>query len=80
MCDLIDPIGLSQPTVSHHFKVLAKAGFLTCSKHGTWAFPARSGRPAAGLRADPERLRSEADRGVLRVGGCGDDLPACGDV
>jgi ArsR family transcriptional regulator len=38
VCDLIDPIGLSQPTVSHHLKVLAEAGFLTRSKRGTWAY------------------------------------------
>jgi len=38
VCDLIDPIGLSQPTVSHHLKVLTEAGFLTRSKRGTWAY------------------------------------------
>lgn len=38
VCDLIDPVGLSQPTVSHHLKVLAEAGFLTRSKRGTWAY------------------------------------------
>jgi ArsR family transcriptional regulator len=38
VCDLIEPVGLSQPTVSHHLKVLATAGFLTRSKRGTWAY------------------------------------------
>jgi len=38
VCDLTDPIGLSQPTVSHHLKVLMDAGFLTRSKRGTWAY------------------------------------------
>lgn len=38
VCDLMDPIGLSQPTVSHHLKVLTEAGFLTRSKRGTWAY------------------------------------------
>lgn len=38
VCDLIDPIGLSQPTVSHHLKILTSAGFLTRSKRGTWAY------------------------------------------
>jgi ArsR family transcriptional regulator len=38
VCDLIDPVGLSQPTVSHHLKVLTNAGFLTRSKRGTWAY------------------------------------------
>lgn len=38
VCDLIEPIGLSQPTVSHHLKVLTEAGFLRRSKRGTWAY------------------------------------------
>jgi ArsR family transcriptional regulator len=38
VCDLIEPVGLSQPTVSHHLKVLTNAGFLTRSKRGTWAY------------------------------------------
>jgi ArsR family transcriptional regulator len=38
VCDLTDPVGLSQPTVSHHLKVLTEAGFLTRSKRGTWAY------------------------------------------
>lgn len=38
VCDLIDPVGLSQPTVSHHLKVLTEAGFLSRSKRGTWAY------------------------------------------
>jgi ArsR family transcriptional regulator len=38
VCDLIEPVGLTQPTVSHHLKVLTTAGFLTRSKRGTWAY------------------------------------------
>ena len=38
VCDLIEPVGLSQPTVSHHLKVLTRAGFLTRSQRGTWAY------------------------------------------
>jgi ArsR family transcriptional regulator len=38
VCDLTDPIGLSQPTVSHHLKVLTDAGFLFRSKRGVWAY------------------------------------------
>ncbi|WP_191284345.1 ArsR/SmtB family transcription factor [Pseudolysinimonas yzui] len=38
VCDLTEPIGLSQPTVSHHLRVLTDAGFLTRSKRGTWAY------------------------------------------
>ena len=38
VCDLTEPLGLSQPTVSHHLKVLSAAGFLTRTKRGTWAY------------------------------------------
>ncbi|GAA4181952.1 metalloregulator ArsR/SmtB family transcription factor [Gryllotalpicola koreensis] len=38
VCDLTEPLGLSQPTVSHHLKVLTDAGFLSRSKRGTWAY------------------------------------------
>lgn len=38
VCDLQAPLGLSQPTVSHHLKLLVNAGYLTRSKRGTWAF------------------------------------------
>ena len=38
VCDLIEPVGLSQPTVSHHLKVLTEAGFLSRTKRGTWAY------------------------------------------
>lgn len=38
VCDLIEPVGLSQPTVSHHLKVLTTAGFLSRSQRGTWAY------------------------------------------
>ncbi|AZS35735.1 HTH-type transcriptional repressor AseR [Microbacterium lemovicicum] len=38
VCDLIEPMGLSQPTVSHHLKVLTAAGFLARSKRGAWAY------------------------------------------
>ena len=35
-CDLVEPIGKSQPTVSHHTKVLAEAGLITGEKLGRW--------------------------------------------
>lgn len=38
VCDLTGSVGLSQPTVSHHLKVLVEAGFLSRSKRGTWAY------------------------------------------
>ncbi len=38
VCDLTEPLGLGQPTVSHHLKILVDAGYLSRSKRGTWAY------------------------------------------
>ncbi len=37
-CDLLGPLGKSQPTVSHHTKVLADAGLLVGEKRGRWVW------------------------------------------
>ncbi|MFC4018352.1 ArsR/SmtB family transcription factor [Micromonospora sp. GCM10011542] len=36
--DLTAPLGLSQPTVSHHLRVLTEAGLLEREKRGVWAY------------------------------------------
>ncbi len=38
VCDLIEPVGLSQSTVSHHMKQLVDAGLVTREQRGKWAF------------------------------------------
>jgi ArsR family transcriptional regulator len=38
VCELVEPLALSQPTVSHHLKVLVDAGLLTREKRGVWAY------------------------------------------
>ena len=38
VCDLTDPVALSQPTVSHHLKILVDAGILTRQQRGKWAY------------------------------------------
>jgi len=38
VCDLTDPVGLSQPTVSHHLKILVDAGVLQREQRGKWAY------------------------------------------
>ncbi len=38
VCDMTDPLGLSQPTVSHHLKVLSDAGFVRREQRGKWAY------------------------------------------
>lgn len=37
-CDLEGPLGLAQPTVSHHLKVLREAGLVTSERRGRWVF------------------------------------------
>ena len=46
VCNLTAPLGLSQPTVSHHLKVLSEAGLLEREQRGRWAY----------YRVVPERL------------------------
>ena len=38
VCDLTEPLGLTQPTVSHHLKILVEAGIFTRDKRGVWAY------------------------------------------
>jgi len=38
ICDLTEPVRLSQPTVSHHMKVLVDAGLATREQRGRWAY------------------------------------------
>lgn len=38
VCDFIEPLGLSQPTVSHHLKVLTEAGILVRERRASWAY------------------------------------------
>jgi ArsR family transcriptional regulator len=52
-CALVEPLGRSQPTVSHHLRVLYEAGLVDREKRGTWVW----------YRARPERL--EALRSTL---------------
>ena len=47
VCNLVEPLGLSQPTVSHHLKLLYEAGLLGREKRGLWVY----------YRLIPERLQ-----------------------
>jgi len=38
VCDLTEPLGLTQPTISHHLKVLVDAGIFARDKRGVWAY------------------------------------------
>lgn len=38
VCDLTTPFDLSQPTISHHLKVLREAGLISSQRRGTWVY------------------------------------------
>ena len=38
VCELVDAFELSQPTISHHLKVLREAGLITSERRGTWIY------------------------------------------
>ena len=38
VCDLTEPLGLTQPTISHHLRILVEAGIFTRDKRGVWAY------------------------------------------
>jgi ArsR family transcriptional regulator, arsenate/arsenite/antimonite-responsive transcriptional repressor len=38
VCELTEPLGLAQPTISHHLKILVDAGIFTRDKRGVWAY------------------------------------------
>ena len=48
VCHLTEPLGLTQPTVSHHLKVLLKAGLVERDQRGSWAY----------FRVVPDRIRA----------------------
>jgi ArsR family transcriptional regulator len=51
VCHLTEPLGLSQPTVSHHLKVLLRAGLVEREQRGSWAYFRVREEPLAALRA-----------------------------
>jgi ArsR family transcriptional regulator len=58
VCDLTEPVGLSQPTVSHHLKLLVEAGILSREQRGKWAYyklVPETLDTLAGLIASPSR-------------------------
>ena len=48
VCHLTEPLGLAQPTVSHHLKVLLDAGLVEREQRGSWAY----------FRVAPDQLRA----------------------
>src|SRR4051794_39898521 len=56
VCDIVDRFKVSQPTISHHLKVLRDAGLVQVSRRGVWAFYAVDPAGLALLRDAPADL------------------------
>jgi ArsR family transcriptional regulator len=71
VCDLNDAFALSQPTISHHLKVLHEVGLLDRSKRGVWVYYRARSEALAGLA---ELIGNTSPR---RRGWAGAPWPSC---
>ena len=51
ICDFVDPLGKSQPTISHHMKILSEAGLVQGDRRGKWVWYSLNRERLAELRA-----------------------------
>ncbi|MFB6582142.1 MULTISPECIES: ArsR/SmtB family transcription factor [unclassified Streptomyces] len=77
VCDLIGPFDVSQPTISHHLKVLREAGLVGSERRGTWVYywvlPAALAQLSSLLQATDEAVAADA---VVTAGVAGVDRAA----
>jgi ArsR family transcriptional regulator len=66
VCTLTDALGLSQPTVSHHLRLLREAGLVTAEKRGTWSY----------YRLESEALQALAGALALGMEGAASTAPS----
>jgi ArsR family transcriptional regulator, arsenate/arsenite/antimonite-responsive transcriptional repressor len=67
VCNFTEPLGLSQPTVSHHLKKLMNAGLLEREQRGRWAY----------FSIKPEAMARLAGLADLTGGGNSDEHDVC---
>jgi ArsR family transcriptional regulator len=64
VCELVPALRLSQPTVSHHLRILREAGLVTAERRGTWAFyrlvPEAVSELAFALSGETDRVAATA--------------------
>ncbi len=51
VCDFVAPLGKSQPTISHHLKILSEAGLVQGDKRGRWVWYSLNRDRLAALRS-----------------------------
>lgn len=62
-CDVQDMLGLSQPTTSHHMKILVDAGLVDAEKRGKWTYYTLSARGMLIARSALDTLLAAAPQG-----------------
>jgi ArsR family transcriptional regulator len=67
VCDLVERFDLSQPTISHHLKLLREAGLLSQSRVGVWSFYAIDPEGAEALAGAAQALLAASRRGRARA-------------
>lgn len=67
-CDVVARFGLSQPTISHHLRILRQAGLVTSAKRGVWAWSAPDPRGLEWLREVVAGLSAPAATAELDSG------------
>ena len=66
-CDFTDCCGVSQPTVSHHLKVLREAGVVSCERRGTWIYYRLESKAASRIATLGHLLTAGAQRQPKRL-------------
>jgi ArsR family transcriptional regulator len=51
VCEFVEPLGKSQPTISHHMKILSEAGLVQGDRRGKWVWYSLNHQRLAELRA-----------------------------
>jgi ArsR family transcriptional regulator len=74
-CDVVDRFGLSQPTISHHLRILREAGLVKVSRRGVWAWYETDPHGLVWLREtvaalgdSPERAAAEKEGRMVAAG------------
>ncbi len=68
VCDVVDRFDVSQPTISHHLRILREAGLVTVSRRGVWAWYAPDPRGLVWLREAFAGLGLEPGKEAVTLG------------
>lgn len=63
-CDFAENLDLTQPTISHHLKVLVESGLVTCDRRGKWCFYRINDKELKSFMEDLERLTGTRNENI----------------